>query len=230
MTDLVEQPARDESTRATDARRRAIRTARTSLLVGVLAALAALGVSFGPGRGDLVLVAGLGGDTLTFLLWTVSCASGVVLSVTGFRLFVVGYEAFTAAMAALFLCAFVLATGVATLIAGLFTMLFAEARYVGLDELDRPADQRIVVRESFSIHHINWRVYQGGPFHYRDITDSLLTDPDCHELSADDRGSTPFARGDYTLTTNAQGRDVLNFTADGALCTKDGTYELVLPD
>lgn len=228
MTDQVEQPARDLNTLATGARRRAIRTARTSLLVGVLAALAALGVSFGLGRGDLFLVASLGGDTLTFLLWTVSCASGVVLGVTGFRLFVVGYEAFTAAMAALFLCAFVLATGVATLIAGGFTMLSAETRYVVLDELDRPADQRIVVRESSAILDIYWRVYQGGPFHYREITDSLLTDPDCYQLGAD-RGLTPFADGDHTLTTDAQGRDVLSFAANEPLCGDDETYDLVLP-
>ncbi|MFJ3404919.1 hypothetical protein [Promicromonospora sp. NPDC090134] len=229
MTDLDDEPARDDGTRATGARRRAIRTARTSLLVGVLAALAALGVSLGLGRGDLLLVASLGGGTLTFLLWTVSCASGVVLSMTGFRLFVIGYEAFTAAMAALFLCAFVLFAVIATLFTGLMTLLSAETRYVVLGELDRPADQRIVVGESFAVHHIHWRVYQGGPFHYRDITESLLTDPDCHELGAD-RGLTPFARGDYTLTTDAQGRDVLSFAADEPLCDNDGTYDLVLPD
>lgn len=210
------------------ARRRATRVALVSLLVGAAAALAALGASLAPGRSDLVLVAGLGGDTLTFLLWTVACLCGVVLGVAGFRLFVVGYEAFTAVMALLFLCAFVLAMIVGTLFAGILTLLAAESRYSVLDELDRPAGKQIVVRESFAVHDIHWRVYQGGPVRYEEITDSLGTDPDCRWPSAS-RGSTPFRDGDYTLTTDTQGRDVLNFTVERPNCDNGGIYELVLP-
>lgn len=187
-----------------------------------------MGASLAPGRSDLVLIAGLGGDTLTFLLWTVACLCGIVLGIAGFRLFVIGYEAFTAAMALLFLCAFVLVMTVGALFAGLLTLLSAESHYFVLDELDRPAGQQIVVRESFAVHDIHWRVYQGGPVRYEEITDSLGTGPDCRWPSAS-RGSTPFADGDYTLTTDARGRDVLSFTVEHPNCDTGGTFELVLP-
>ena len=228
MTDLDVQPARDDGTRATRARRRAIRVALTSLLVGVLAALAALGVSSVSGESDLFLVAGTEGHTLAFRLWALACLCGIVLSVAGFRLFVIGYEAFTAAMAALFLCALVLAAGIGTLIAGILALLYTEPHYVVLNDLDRAADQRIVVEETAPVHDTSWHIYRGGPLRYEEITESLLTDPDCHRLGANNRW-TPFADGDYTLTTDAQGRDVLSFSADDAFCDDDGTYELVLP-
>lgn len=228
MTDQVEQPARDNSTRATRARRRAAYVALASGLLCALAASAAAGVSSLSDGSDLFLVADMDGDTLTFRLWAMACLCGIVLSLSGFRLFVVGYEAFSAAMAAIFFCALLLAASIGALITGVLALFHAETHYIVLDELGRPADERIVVDEFAPVHDTYWHVYRGGPFRYEEITESLLTDPDCHRLGANNRW-TPFADGDYTLTTDAQGRDVLSFSADDALCDDDGTYELVLP-
>ncbi|MGW2091013.1 hypothetical protein [Promicromonospora sukumoe] len=202
--------------------------ALASGLLCALAASAAAGASILSDGSDLFLVAGMDGDTLTFRLWALACLCGIVLSLSGFRSFVIGREMFSAAVAAIIFCALLLAASVGVLFTGFLALFHAETGYFVLDELDRPDDQQIVVDEFAPVHDTYWHVYRGGPFHYEEITESLFTDPDCRRLGANGRWS-PFAEGDYTLTTDSQGRDVLSFTVDDAFCSNNGTYELVLP-
>lgn len=227
MTTQDAPPEQDEQAGAPRGRRRAAWVAGTSALIGGVASLGALGVRRAAEESDLLLVAGLDGDVLGHLLWAFACVCAVVLGVAAFWFLVVGYEWFTATLAAIVLGAAVLAACGGVLLNGLFALLGSGADYFVLDELDRPDGEQILVEEA-ALYDVHWHVYQGGPNRYEDITDSLGTDPDCRQLDAS-LGSTPFADGDYTLTTDAQGRDILSFTVDRPHCDNGGTYELVLP-
>ncbi|MEU4383762.1 hypothetical protein [Promicromonospora sp. NPDC023805] len=221
--------AQQESSGIPPALRRAKRVATASALTGVATALAGAAVWHVVDDSQLLLVAGIMDDqTLTFLLWLVTGLSAIVLGVAGFRLFVIGYEAFTAAMAALFLCALILAAAVGVLAMGLLALLSAAHRYETLHELDRPAGRQVVIQDFSGLHGASWRFYAGGPFLYDEIT-APTTTVDCAELSA--AGRPTFEDGAYLLRTGRDGRDVIMYTADGRLsCEHHDVSQMVLPD
>ncbi|MFE7509588.1 hypothetical protein [Promicromonospora sp. NPDC057488] len=232
MTTQDDQPEQSEPEQSEPAaprgRRRAAWVAGTSVLIGGVASLGALGVQRAAEESDLLLIAGHDGDVLGHLLWALACVCGVVLGVAAFWFLVVGYEWFTATLAAIVLGAAVLAACGGVLVNALFALLSSGSDFVLLDELDRPAGEQILVEEATGFGGVFWHVYQGGPVRYTEITDSLDPGPECEWLTGS-LGTTPFAEGDYTLTSDAQGRDVLSFTVDRPYCDNDGTYELVLP-
>lgn len=208
---------------------RAKRRAMVSTLTGVATALVGAAVWHAGSKGQLLLVAGImDGQTLALLLWLVTGLSVIVLGVVGFRLFVIGYEAFTAAMAALFLCALILAAAVGVLVMSLLTLLSAAHRYDTLHELDRPAGRQVVIQDFSGLHGASWRFYVGGPFLYDEIT-APTTTVDCAELSA--AGRPTFEDGAYLLRTGRDDRDVITYTADGRLgCEHHDVSQMVLPD
>lgn len=210
--------------------RRTNRRAMVAMLTGVATALVGAAVWHAGSKGQLLLVAGtMNGQTLAFLLWLVTGLSVIVLGVVGFRLFVIGYEAFTAAMAALFLCAVILAAAVGVLVTGLLALLSAELTYKTLHELDRPAGRHVVIEESVSLRgSTSWRFYVGGPFLYDEIT-APTTTVECAELS--NAGETTFEYGEYLLRTDREGRDIITYAPVGQLsCNHGDASEMVLPD
>lgn len=211
------------------AHERAKRVAVVSVLTGVATALAGAAVWHVASDGRLLLVAGImNGETLAHLLWLVTGLSAVVLGVAGFRLFVIGYEAFTATLAALLLCAVILAAAVGVLMMGLLALLLAEPRYKTLHGLDRPAWQQVVIEDTGSSYGSSWRFYVGGPFLYDKITAPTTTE-ECEELSA--VGRHTFEDGEYLLRTGTDGRDVITYIADGQLtCGHGDVSQIVLPD
>ncbi|WP_020014826.1 hypothetical protein [Promicromonospora sukumoe] len=222
------EPEQGERARAPRGRRRAAWVAGTAALLGGVASLGAFGVQRAAEESDLVLLAGLDGGVVGHLLWAFACLCGAVLGVAGFWFFVVGYEWLTATLAAIVLGAAVLAACGGVLLNGLFALISSSTDYFVLDELDRPGGEQILVEEATGFGDVYWHVYQGGPVRYAEITDSFDLGPDCERLTGSP-GTTPFADGDYTLTSDTQGRDVLSFTVDRSYCDNGGTYELVLP-
>jgi hypothetical protein len=201
-----------------------------SMLTGVATALVGAAVWHAGSEGQLLLVTGIvNGQTLAFLLWLATGLSVIVLGVVGFRLFVIGYEAFTATMAALFLCAVILAAAVGVLITGFLALMSAELTYKTLHELDRPAGRQVVIEESVSLRgSTSWRFYVGGPFLYDEIT-APTTTVECAELS--NAGQTTFMYGEYLLRTGREGRDVITYAPEGQLsCHRGNVSQLVLPD
>jgi hypothetical protein len=222
--------AQQERSGIPPALRRARRRATVSMLTGAATALVGAAVGHAGSKGQLLLVAGImNGRTLAFLLWLVTGLSVIVLGVLGFRLFVIGYEAFTATMAALFLCAVILTAAVGLLITGLLALLSAELTYQTLHELDRPAGRQVVIEESVSLRgSTSWRFYVGGPLVYDEIT-APTTTVECAELS--NAGQTAFEYGEYLLRTGRAGRDVITYAPEGQLsCNHGGASEMVLPD
>ncbi|MGI5186526.1 hypothetical protein ACQEVI_28115 [Promicromonospora sp. CA-289599] len=222
--------AQQERSGIPPALQRAKRMAMASMLTGVAAALVGAVVWHAGSKGQLLLVAGImSGQTLAFLLWLFTGLSVIVLGLVGFRLFVIGYEAFTATMAALFLCAVILAAAVGVLITGLLSLLSAEVTYKTLHELDRPAGRQVVIEESVSLRgSTSWRFYVGGPFLYDEIT-APTTTVECAELS--NAGQTTFEYGEYLLRTGREGRDVITYAPEGHLsCHHGDVSRMVLPD
>jgi hypothetical protein len=209
---------------------RAKRRATVLMLTGVVTALVGAAVWHAGSKGQLLLVAGImNGPTLALLLWLATGLSVIVLGVVGFRLFVIGYEAFTATMAALFLCAVILAAAVGVLITGFLALMSAELTYKTLHELDRPAGRQVVIEESVSLRgSTSWRFYVGGPFLYDEIT-APTTTVECAELS--NAGKTTFMYGEYLLRTGREGSDVIAYAPEGQLsCHRGDASEMVLPD
>jgi hypothetical protein len=208
--------------------------ATTAVLSGVATALAGAAVWRVVNEGRLLLFAGLmDGQALAPLLWLVTGLCAIVLGVVGFRLFVIGYEAFTAAMAALFLCAVILAAAVGVLVMGILTLLPAEHRYVTLRELDRPVGHQVVIMDTGSTYGPSWRFYVGGPFLYDEVPASSTTvaegSAECARYLSARR--TVFVHGEYLLRADSGGGDVITFSPEGRrTCDHDGVAELVLPE
>lgn len=220
--------AQQESSDTPPALRRAKRRAMVSVLTSVATALVGAAVWHAGSKGQLLLVAGImNGQTLALLLWLVTGLSVIVLGVVGFRLFVIEYEAFTATLAALLLCAVILAAAVGVLMMGLLALPSAEPRYKTLHGLDRPPWQQVVIEDTGSSYGPSWRFYVGGPFLYDEIT-APTTTAECVELSTE--GRTTFENGEYLLRAGKDGRDVITYVAEGQLtCDHGDVSQIVLP-
>lgn len=105
----------------------------------------------------------------------------------------------------------------------------AEGSYAPLHELDRTAGNQVVIEDTGSTYGPTWRFYVGGPFVFDEIPASSIASAACAKLVA--ARTVSFADGEYLLTTDERGQDVLIFTSDGfRSCEGYEMNELVLPN
>jgi hypothetical protein len=180
-------------------------------------------------RDRLLLVAGVTDVRVHFGLWAVAAVCSIVLSVWGFRAFVIGYEPVTATLAALLLVAVPLVPIGAALLAALLSLLASTEEYVVLDELDRPPGRQVVVERTSPLHDTYWHVYHGGPFVYTDVTDETLLDEGCSRPGDNDK---PYSDSgvEYELAVDARGRDILSIPVTSPHCDAGDAFEFALPE
>jgi hypothetical protein len=170
----------------------------------------------------LLLVSGEGDQSLYHYLLVAACGAGIVLAVALISLLVTS----TATVWARALGSVALLAAVAVcVVMGFFALLLgalADANYITLDELSRPADEQIVISEFSPVHDTYWRAYIGGPYVYEPIEEEGRA----WNPSGNNR-PTPIADHEYQIVRDEHGRQVLTFAVENG--DHRSVFELVLP-
>lgn len=171
----------------------------------------------------LLVVGGIGDQSLYEYLLAAAWGAGIVLAIA---LFVLVVTSTIAVWARILGSAALLVAVAVCVVGGFFALLLgslSDADHVALDELSRPADQQVVISEFSPVHDTYWRAYIGGPYVYEPIQDE---EGRPWHPSGNNR-PTPIADGEYKIINDERGRQVLTFTVESG--DEPSAIELVLP-